>query len=160
MISGTMGEEGQEKRRNWTDLGILVQKDPARAAKKIASLLKRTRGNASEASRRLGIAHASLLRYFRRLRAAGHPVRPEGKVGRAAHEDGPAFQARAKAVQSALAADPAALTECQADVLRRRYPAEGEPQTCAAIAADLGVTRQAVQRAEKRALAKLGVAQT
>lgn len=159
MIWGTMGE-GQKKRRNWTDLGILVQKDPKKAAKKIASLLKRTRGNASEASRRLGIAHASLLRYFRRLRAAGYPVRPEGKIGRAAHEDGPAYQARAKAVQTALASNASDLTQVQADVLRRRYPTEGEPQTCAAAAADLGVTRQAVQRAEKRALAKLGVAPT
>lgn len=147
-----------EKRKNYTRLGILVQEDPRAAAREIKQLLSETRGNASEASRRLGIGHASLLRYFRRLREAGHPVREKGKVGRSSHEDDPEFVARTKEIRDALKdVAPCFLTDRQWEVVVRRYPSAGKPQSCVRIAQDLGITRQAVQKTERAALAKLGL---
>ena len=151
-----------EKRRPYTELGVLLDADPEAAAKRIKARLVETRGNASEAARREGIAYATLLRYFARLRVAGHPVREEGKTGRRRDEDVPksVFLARAAAVRKAARKRSDDLTHHEAQILAGKYPAEGEPKSCVQLAQQLGITRQAVQQAEARALAKLGLAET
>ena len=154
--------ETKDKRKPYTELGILLDSDPAAAAKRIKDRLAETRGNASEAARREGIAYATLLRYFARLRVAGHPVREEGKTGRRADEDVPraVFRARASAVRKAARRRSGDLTHHEALILAGKYPAVGEPKSCVQLAEQLGITRQAVQQAEARALAKLGLAET
>jgi hypothetical protein len=54
--------ETAEKRRPYTELGILLDRDPEAAAKKIKALLASTKGNASKAAREEGIAYATLGR--------------------------------------------------------------------------------------------------
>jgi DNA-directed RNA polymerase sigma subunit (sigma70/sigma32) len=49
------------------------------------------------------------------------------------------------------------LTHHEVVVLAGKYPREGEPQSCVQLAEALGISRQAVQQAEARALVKVGL---
>lgn len=151
-----------EKRRPYTELGVLLDRDPEAAAKRIMARLEETLGNASEAARREGIAYATLLRYFARLRELGYSVREEGKTGRRADENAPkpVFRARAVAVRKAARQRRDDLTHHESVILAAKFPVSGEPKSCVQLADQLGITRQAVQQAEARALAKLGLAET
>lgn len=149
----------ESKRKPYTELGILLDSDPQAAAERIKALLAETRGNASQAARNEGISYATLLRYFARLRKAGYPVRAEGKRGRAGHENVPPAERKkhALAVHRAMRAHRDDLTHREEEILSGKYPTQGEPKSCVQLAADLKISRQAVQKIESRALAKIGL---